>query len=179
VDTNLIATKLKKSFPEIASVDFNIPVFSQTASVKLDIPPPSFFLESQGVKYVLSSSGVAIAEAPSLEKIKDLPVLEDQTGFTVRIGQTVLPASQVQFINSVITQSHSAGIPISTLILPAKAMELDLRAQDQPYYVKFYIGGDPLLETGQYIAARHQFQASHTQPAEYLDVRVPGKIYYR
>jgi cell division septal protein FtsQ len=60
--------------------------------------------------------------------------------------------------------------------LPQK---LDLRAKDQPYFVKFYLGGDPLAQIGQYLAARHHFNEAGQQPAEYLDVRVPGKVFFK
>jgi hypothetical protein len=63
--------------------------------------------------------------------------------------------------------------------LPPKAQELDLRASDQSYYVKFYLGGDAMIQTGQYLAARQKFAQTKQQPGEYLDVRVSGKIFYK
>jgi hypothetical protein len=63
--------------------------------------------------------------------------------------------------------------------LPSTAEELDIHTPDRPYYVKFYLAGDALLQTGQYLASRHQFDTTNSQPAEYLDVRIPGKIFYK
>jgi hypothetical protein len=70
-------------------------------------------------------------------------------------------------------------VSVSSLTLPKTAQELDLRTKDRPYYVKFYLGGDALLQAGQFLATRRQFDTSNTQPAEYLDVRVEGKIFYK
>jgi len=88
-------------------------------------------------------------------------------------------ASSAKFINTVIAQSKRANVPIVSFVLPNTAQEVDLRTSDKPYYVKFYLGGDALIQTGQFLAARHQFDATNSQPSEYLDVRVAGKIFYR
>jgi len=41
------------------------------------------------------------------------------------------------------------------------------------------MGGDALVQTGQFLAARKEFDISKKQPPEYLDVRVSGKIFYK
>jgi hypothetical protein len=70
-------------------------------------------------------------------------------------------------------------VTITSLSLPSKPSELDLRTKDRPYFVKFYMGGDALTQAGQFLAARAQFDRQNHQPADYLDVRVAGKIFYK
>jgi hypothetical protein len=70
-------------------------------------------------------------------------------------------------------------VSIKSLTLPKSVQELDLHTSDRTYFVKFYLGGDALQQTGQFLAARHQFDITNSQPAEYLDVRVAGKIFYK
>jgi hypothetical protein len=77
-----------------------------------------------------------------------------------------------------LAQTRRAGVPIKSLTFPPLAQELDLATEDQPYFVKFYLGGDPLVQAGTFLAARHQF-SSGVKPSVYLDVRVPGKIFYK
>jgi hypothetical protein len=36
-----------------------------------------------------------------------------------------------------------------------------------------------MQQAGQFLATRNQFNDTNTQPAEYLDVRVPGKVFYK
>src|SRR5207302_459575 len=101
----------------------------------------------------------------------------DQSGFKTQAGQPALSSQAVNFIKNIITQCHGAKVPVASLTLPKTAQELDFKAADRPYFVKFYLGGDPVLETGQFLAARHRFDQTG-QPTSYLDVRVNGKIYF-
>jgi hypothetical protein len=108
-----------------------------------------------------------------------LTEVTDQSGFSANAGQQVMSADSVKFVNALVAQLKHANVPISEIILPPLAQELNLKISDRPYYVKFYLGGDVLQQTGQFLATRKQFSQTNTQPAEYLDVRVPGKIFYK
>lgn len=174
-----IITNLKKSFPEISSGSIDLPIFGETPMLRLNIAKPSFVLNSQGIDYIVNTDGVAVGLAAGLPRIRGLPTVIDQTGFGVQKGIQILSAAEVNFVNNLITQTKHAKVPIASLTLPAKAQELDLRTSDRRYYIKFYLGGDSLLQVGQFLAARHQFDQNGQQPAQYLDVRVPGKIYYK
>ena len=170
---------LQAKFPEIASASLELPIFSETPIIHLTVAKPNFFLSNNGQDYIIDSEGVATNVANKLPQIKNLTTLSDQSGFTARPGQQVLSAQSVSFINNLLVQTNRASVPVKSLVLPPQAEELDLRTTDQSYYVKFYLGGDPILQTGQLLAARHNFAQSGKQPAEYLDVRVPGKVFYK
>ncbi len=178
-DENKAVAALKQKFPEISAADIELPIFGQKPVIHLQIAQPDMIFVSGGKSYVLATSGVLVSSDTSMPAARDLPTVEDQSGFTARIGKAALSSSQVAFINQIVSQCRHADVPIKSLILPAAAQELDLRTTDKPYYVKFYLGGDPLLQTGQFLAARHQFATSHKDPAQYLDVRVSGKIFYK
>jgi hypothetical protein len=173
------AAKLEKQFPEIASVHIELPIISQTPVVHLKIASPSFVIISKGHSFIVDSEGVAVADAANFPKADGLIKVDDQTGFADQLGKQVMSSSSVQFINAVANQSKHANVPISSLTLPNAAQELDLRTSDRPYYVKFFLGGDSTLQSGQFLATRHQFDTTNSQPAEYLDVRVSGKIFYK
>jgi hypothetical protein len=61
--------------------------------------------------------------------------------------------------------------------LPPSAQEIDLYTSDKSYLTKFYLGGDVLQQSGQFLAARNHFKEIGEDPATYLDVRVQGKIF--
>jgi hypothetical protein len=178
-DQTGLANALKKQFPEIRSVQIELPLLSQKPTVNLAIDQASFFLDSKGERFIIDSSGRAVAKASKLPKIKNLPVINDNSGFPVSLGRQLLSSNGIDFINTVIAQCRQANINIASLTLPAVPQELDLRTTDQTYYVKFFLGGDALTQTGQYIAARHHFNESHQNPSQYLDVRVAGKIFFK
>ena len=179
LDQQGISEALKKRFPEIAAVSLELPWLTQTPKINLQISAPALFLNSQGKLYVIDTKGRAVSSSADLPNVQGLSIVDDQSGFSNEAGRQVLSASEVSFIDSLIRQSKYAGVPISSLSLPAKPEQLDLRTADSAYYVKFYLGGDSATQIGQFLATRAQFANDGTQPSEYLDVRVQGKIFYR
>jgi cell division septal protein FtsQ len=178
-DQNAINAKLQKKFPEIIATDIELPFVSQQANVQLIISKPVFLIANDSKAYVIDEQGIAVNESSQLPKLPSLITVNDQSGFKTRVGQQVLSSNEVHFINQVIAQLRAAHVPVANLTLPPLAQELDLRTADQSYYVKFYLGGDAQVQTGQLLASRHNFAQNDQQPAEYLDVRVPGKIFYK
>jgi len=174
-----LASALQKQFPEITNVQVELPLFSEQPTIRLTVAAASFFLNSGGQRYIINSSGRAVSVASSLPRFTNLPNIEDQSGFKTTTGSQVLSADSVAFINTVIAECHRAQVPLGSLTLPAIPEELDLRTKDQPYFVKFYMSGDVLSETGQFLAARQHFANNQQPPSQYLDVRVAGKIFYK
>lgn len=179
LDDNEIIESLQRKFPEIYSAHIELPLFSQTPTVHINVSTPSFFINTDTASYVVDNKGTAIARASELPQIKNLPILKDQTSFEITPGKQVISAKSVNFIKDLTAQCKRANVSISSLSLPPLAQELDLKTSDQPYFVKFYLNGDALEQIGQFLATRKQLQQSNIKPAEYLDVRVPGKIFYK
>jgi hypothetical protein len=174
-----LTEQLQTQFPEITGARVELPILSQTPIMHLRISDASFVLNNNGQSYIIDSEGVAVAKSSSYPGAQKLATVEDQSGFKVSVGKQVMSAGAVKFVNTLTKQSQHANVAINSLILPKLAQELDLKTTDRPYYVKFYLGGDVLLQSGQFLAARHQFDTTNSQPAEYLDVRIPGKIFYK
>jgi cell division septal protein FtsQ len=178
-DEQDMSQKLQKQFPEIASVRVELPIFAQTPVIHLQISSPSFILNSNNESYIVDSQGVAVAKAADFPSFHGALTVEDQSGFKAEVGKQVMSADAVNFIKTLESQTRHGNVSIKSLTLPKSAQELDLHTSDRTYFVKFYLGGDALQQTGQFLAARHQFDATNSQPAEYLDVRVAGKIFYK
>ncbi|MDB5160892.1 MAG: hypothetical protein JWO96_272 [Candidatus Saccharibacteria bacterium] len=176
---NGVVNALKRDYPEITAAAVELPVFSQSPVVRLQIAAPSFFLSSADKEYLVDASGRAVAYASQYPLVKNLPQIIDQSGYEVSRGKQVLSSRDVSFIKNLVEHSNSSGIKLQSLILPSSPEELDLRAADKSYFVKFYLGGDSDLQIGQFLASRHEFAQKGTNPEQYLDVRVSGKIFYK
>jgi hypothetical protein len=174
-----LADSLMAQFPEISGVSVELPLFSERPTLRLAVNGPSFFLVSQGYKYVITAGGRAVGTSSQLPQFKNLPTITDNSGFEVSKGAQVVSADSVGFINTVINECKRAKVPIASLTFPPVAQELDLRTTDQPYFVKFFMGGNVLTQTGQYLAARSHFDQTKQPPGQYLDVRVDGKIFFK
>jgi hypothetical protein len=179
LDEQGLIQSLQNIFPEISGGTIELPLFSEKPIVHLNISLPTFFFNNGGMPYIVDTQGKVVAKSSEMPSIRNLPVVDDQSGFKVTRGGQVLGVSGISFIQTVIAQNQHAKIPISSLVLPKLAQELDLHTADRPYYVKFYLGGEVNVQVGQYLASRHQFDATNSQPTEYLDVRVPGKVFYK
>jgi hypothetical protein len=177
-DQNKLAAGLKRDYPEIDAVSVELPIFSAKPTIRLAIAVPSFFLQAAAHQYLIDANGRVVALKSQYPAIKNLPLVIDQSGYMVEPGQLVLGRPSVDFIKTVVAQVEANHLKIKSLTLPATPEELDLRTQDQPYFVKFYLGGDANLQAGQFLAARANFAKKHTQPSSYLDVRVSGKVFY-
>jgi len=178
-DEASVVKAIQQKFPEVRDARVELPFFSEQPVVWLEISPPAFQLVNDQSSFLIDDQGVAVARSAVFPHLKNQIKVQDQTGFRVSAGQQILGSDGVALINTVISQSKQARVPIASLSLPPRAQELDLKTTDQPYYVKFYLGGDAQNQTGQFLAARHQFAQTGKQPSQYLDVRVPGKIFYK
>jgi hypothetical protein len=174
-----IADNLQQKFPEISAVNVELPFFSQQPVFRLKISRPSFVLNTQGQNFIVSTKGIAVAKSTDFPTIQGLQTVTDQSSYKITPGIRVLDTDSTNFISSLISQYKFQKIEVQSLVMPPKPQELDLRAKGQSYYVKFYLRGDVASQTGQYLAARKHFTESGQSPNQYLDVRVPGKIFYR
>lgn len=178
-DEQSIASAMRRKFPEITSVGTELPIFSEQPTLRITVAPASLRVKENTTDYVVDDQGVIVGKLSQIPVAKNLPQLIDKSGFPAKVGQPLLSAGAVSFIKTVVVEVKAAKVPLASLTLPTVAQEMDLRTADQPYFVKFYLGGDALTQTGQYLAARNHFKQINQPPATYLDVRVPGKIFYK
>ncbi len=179
LDQKEISSSLMAKYPEIDSASVELPVFSQEPKIHLNISAPAFSLTSNGGVYIVNHQGRVVGKLTEFPNIRDLVKVNDQSGFNVQIGKHAISASGADFISQLIEQAHRAKVPIKDITLPPKAQELDLTTSDRNYYAKFILNADASQQIGQYFAARHQFDQTNSQPTEYLDVRIPGRIFYK
>ncbi len=179
LDENSITDSLQARFPEISAASVELPLFGERPIIHINVSPPSFWLSASGAAYVIDSNGTAVGLKKDYPKITGLSTVEDQSGFKIKIAQPVVGSNEVKFIQTILAECRYSKVPVKSVTLPPLAQELDLRTADRPYFVKFYLGGDPVIQAGQFLAARHNFDKTNSQPAEYLDVRVGGKVFYK
>ena len=179
-DSDAITSALTKAFPEVASASVELPFIGRQPVVRVNIVAPALNLtDSSSQSYVVSATGQVVGQASQLLPLKDLPLINDQSGEPVTVGDQLLSVDQVSFIKVLIAQSQYAHVLISGFVLPSTPQELDVQFTGKAYYAKFYMGGDPVGQAGSLFALLHYMQAHHITPAKYVDVRVSGKVFYK
>lgn len=169
--------RLMTKYPEITNVTWTNPVFGTTATMRADIRPARFVLESSSGTYIVNDQGKVIgllSDAIATPKIKII----DQTGFNIQVGKNVISSTDAEFLNTLVDQLTAKGVTVESLILPPLAQEVHVKA-DKPYIIKFSFNSDPLQAAGSYIAMRQRLTGEQKQPTEYIDVRAGERIFIK
>jgi hypothetical protein len=181
VDANDIKQKLLYDYPELADADVSIPILGRRPVVSLAAARPAIVLSSGHGAYVVDSRGKAILkieDAKALEK-DQLPVVADQSGLDIDTNKSVLPSASIAFIEIVTAQLKAQKLTISSFTLPSIANELLVQPGGLPYTVKFNLLEDARQQSGAFLAVKAKLDNDKRTPAEYIDVRVPEKAYYK
>jgi hypothetical protein len=183
INTNDAGADLQKRYPELAEVSVSLPLVGHRPIYYLRSNPPTMVLQAVNGTYVLDSAGtvlIAKDKAPSTVT-GSLPVLADQTGLQAQVGKQVISSAQSAFIKTVIDTLAAKQVTVSSLILPANAVqELDIRVEGRPYTIKFNMHEDKAArqQVGTYLATDNNLKSQNIMPSQYIDVRVPGRAYY-
>jgi hypothetical protein len=171
------AAELQRQYPELQAVSLTLPLIGNRPIVYVEAAQPSIMLQtSSHGTYALNASGLVLARVSSLPS--GVPVVVDRTNASPVPGHRYLPGTTISFIKTISQQLAAANIPIATFVLPAGApYELDVRIEGKPYTVRCNVVADALQQSGAVIGAIRKLGT--TVPVEYIDVRVPGRVYYK
>lgn len=184
VNTGAASTALKQKFPELASVSVTLPLIGHRPIYYLHANAPAFVMQTVNGTFVLDSAGKALIakDAAPATVVAQLPVITDQTGIHARLGKQIISSSEATFIRTVVNTLTAKQVSISSLALPANAVQqLDVRVNGQPYVIKFSMH-DPTTarqQVGTYLATINTLAGQKVTPAQYIDVRVLGRAYYQ
>lgn len=182
VNTASISQGMLKQFPELSSVSVTLPLLSKRPIVYVQTAQPALVLAASNGSFIIDSDGKALLPAnklPAGNKLV-LPLVTDQSGLTVALNRQALTAGDVIFIQIIIAQLAARHFTVSSMELPVGTSELAARLTGQPYIVKFNLeSGDARQQAGTFLATQAKLQSQNITPAQYVDVRVDGRAYYK
>lgn len=185
VDANAIAARLRERFPELQEVSIALPILGDRPTIYIRPAAPAMVLAASNGTYIVDENGRALADAKAGTNISRLriPSVTDQSGLAVELGQQVLPRSATAFISRITGQLRSQQLNPQSMTLPAAAGELDVYIAGKPFFVKFNLekGGaeSALVQSGTLLAVLKKLEREAKQPAQYIDVRLEGRAYYK
>lgn len=181
INTKSIERKMLERFPELRTVGITLPLTGRRPIVTVEAVEPRLALRTTEGVYILDNRGRAVFKALSDDLVnqQSLPVVLDETGLEIVIGNVALSSRDTAFITELHHQLSDKKISVASLVLPPIVNELHLRILDEPYYVKFNMLGDARLQAGSLIAIREKLQGDGVKPSEYIDVRVEEKVFYK
>lgn len=168
-------------FPEVSDVSITLPLIGRRPVVNIVTARPVMLLTARGQAYVLDRRGQVIMRAADLDSTlrSQLPVVNDQSGMSVSLGQSVLPSKSISYVTTVLAQLKTKQLKTGSLILPAVPRELDVRIDGQPYFIKFDLDTNDREAVGSFLAVKQYLDENKIVPSAYVDVRVPGRAYYK
>jgi hypothetical protein len=181
VNASKISADLQKQFPELKAVSVTLPIVGSQPVVYIQPATPKLLLVAKNGMYLLDNDGRALisgTQVPDLESLH-VPIVNDQGGLSIELGHIALPRSTVSFITEVMGQLQAKGVTTTNLTLMTGSTELQAHIAGVGYYVRFNLHGKAREETGAFLTAKQYLEASHKTPAEYVDVRVENKAYFK
>jgi hypothetical protein len=168
--------QMRAEFPELQDVSMGVPLIGNRPIVYVQVAAPSLILQTSAGNFALSDNGVVLARLRAVPS--GIPIVVDQSGSVPHAGKQYLPSSEVQFTRTVAFQLAAAHLNINTFVLPSNSpYELDVRLAGQAYFIRCNLEADAVTQSGAIIATVQKLGTS--VPAGYLDVRVPGRVYYK
>jgi hypothetical protein len=185
VDTGAISKGMLRQFPELQSVTVSLPLLGHTPTIYIRPADPAMVLAAGNDSYVIDLQGRALSQAGSaagLERMK-IPTVTDRSDVAVTLGQQTLPRRTAAFVAEVSRQLQAHDVDVKAMIMPAGAGELHVYVNGASYFVKYNIqdeaGQAAETQTGTFLAARKYLAGRAQTPAQYIDVRLQGRAYFR
>jgi len=183
VSSGQIDQTLRKDFPEINQTIENFSILSSSPKVYIQLKTPAVVDVIGGHSYVLSNQGYILTyiNYANYKQYANLPMVYSNYSYNnINIGSQILTSSTIKFIQIIYYGLEEKGIGVIKVSLVPGAEEVDVYLASQPYYVKFNLhNNSPRLQLGTYLATIAKLRKQGITPKDYIDVRVPGRAYYK
>lgn len=182
INTDKLASEIESNFPELGDVSIVLPVVGRRPIIEVRPARQAIVLGAEDGPFIVDTKGRVLATTSEVDSYlwDDLPRVQDQSGLRSERGKIALTSEAVAFIREVSYQLKEKRIPVQSLALPVtSANELRVRVQGKPYFVKLDVRGEGRQQVGTYIAVKQRLEKDGTVPAQYIDVRVPEKAFYK
>lgn len=174
--------KMLERFPELSDASLTLPLTGHRPLVELVPARPVFVLATQaGQQFVVDARGRAVVETKYVKGLDGLHLktVVDESKLSVEAGKGILGKNDVDFITTILQQLSAKKIEVASLSLPAVPSEVRLKLKGVNYYAKFNMLGDAREQAGALIATLDKLKKDSVTPAEYIDVRVEERVYYK
>ncbi len=176
VDTRGLSDELKKQFSQSEKIIVE-KQFPNKLVIKTDEQTPALVWQSGGKYYLLSVSGRVITEQGSGDNQQLLRV-SDANNIPVQTGQYVVSKDFIDFTKAV--SQYAESNKLSPVSFSVAETTTELMAKVAPgYFIKFDTSQSVDSQLRALTALEAYLATNKKKPAEYIDLRVPGKTFYK
>jgi len=178
LDRNGIAATIQKQAPEVKSMTVRASLLGRRPIIDMTVKTAILRIVRGSTMNVLTDDGQLIAVNNG--DFASLPLVRDASGLAFDAGNKLLTTAAVANIQMLETYFASeSNLKLASLELPPAANEIWARLENQPYYVKFTLDENPRVAFGELLATIKNLKDKGITPAEYVDVRVEEKVFYK
>jgi hypothetical protein len=177
-NTDNFQKSVTEKWDDLASVNIS-KQYPNTITIVLMPEIPKIVWNCGGKLYLVNDIGVVlgkIEEQERLEKYNNLPVVDDLSALVFEKGDRVVGRDFVMFLESVKTNiENSIKKQIEAFVVSETTFELRVKMKDG-YVVYFDALRDPQTQVEKLNLLLNDGKVIFN---EYIDLRVPGKVYYK
>ncbi len=166
---------LKKQHASIVAIRVSRTPFLQIV-VNITESTPALLWQTGGSSWLLGEDGRILVAAPGPNA--DLGTIIDTAQLVVKPGQKVANAEFVSFARASLDQAKQRGLDIESLSITNTTQELAMRLKGS-ILIKLDTTRSAEEQLKAYQAAVETAQREGKKITEYVDVRIPGRAYYR
>jgi hypothetical protein len=182
INSNAIAKQFESDYPEFSSATVIIPISGHRLELVLKVSAPILNLQNSTGYYLLNSEGTAIIKFNTIKDMNStkLVTLIDQSNSKVYLGKSFISSDSINFIQNIIYQYSKKGLMIQNMTLPNLPFEVDVQSRGESFTVKYNLLNSSSYQIGTYFSTEKYLKTNNLpMPSQYIDLRVPGKAFYK
>ena len=179
-----LANDLMSRHPEIQKVTVKSQIFSRNPQLFIAFRQPVLLWKTskQQQSYYVDSQGKAF-DRNVFGKDDSLVKVNDASGIPAELGSAVVSSRQIKFLGVLVgqVQARSDGkVKVNKITFPASSTkEVDVNFNDKSYFARVYLDRLPEEQASELVTSINYFTEKNIAPAEYIDVRVKDRVFYR
>ena len=186
--SSIYEEKMIERFPEIETIDAILPLGGRDLSVKIAVSDPLAIVQNGSETGIVDASGVYVSDEtlPSadarLYRIRFATPQEQ-----LALGSRILTSSEVELLKSLsrelavlpLTSLNGDVLEISEVLFNVPDGQFEVRFSNAGFYVKLSAYADTDQQVGTVKVSLARLDREGTLPGEYLDARVPGRVFVK
>ena len=173
-----VEESLKTKFPEIETISISFDVIGRKPVIQMFMHKPTYLFSTNGTSWAIDDRGVAIGRQNDLKEsfTGSLDTITDEIGVQASIGDTLISPLQVTFLTAMIDLLSKQQAVVEAIYIPLNPKQIDIVVRGEGWRYKL---NSESTVTSQANQLSGYTSANGNTPSEYVDVRVPEKVYWR
>lgn len=173
--TDAIAKMLKDSYPTVKKININRTLFL-TLQISIAESKPALLWQSRGERWVVAEDGRILRPAAGEEQIEG--TIFDTAQLEVKVGDRVGDAQFISFVRDIYSRAKEFGFTVQATSIEATTRELKALL-DTGVAIRMDTTRDAAEQLRSAQATFDTAAKDRKTIKEYVDVRVPGRAFYK